>query len=427
MLQVEAAKTSATASCAPQEKRASARPGAFDEVFASIRKDATTQRATRDPENREPQKSVRGTASGGNQPAAAEKPRKDAPEEGSPEEQVPANAEAPVEQPQDGPAAAPGGAEVQMPAGQQPQEVDPPHVTPGEAEIDVPAEMHRPGAKRAAPSVETAGVVTGEPGGMTQTEPAVAPVGTARETAAAPPHREVAGGVQSAAVRAMTSVAVIETQPDEATGADPVAVMRVEQSGGDGASFQEVLGSHVRTRPAARMDAQPSSPTDAVVHANEPRASGELGQVLRAAGGSGRSNLLLQLDPPELGRVRVNVQMHEQTLTVRFEAHTQAGADAIQSRLSELRSTLESQGLSVARFDVELRPPPSMQPQDGQPQQYAWSQGGGSGGQMHWGDDGRSASGSSREGSFGFSSGGSAEGPVEAAMRPAESGVDLVV
>jgi flagellar hook-length control protein FliK len=98
--------------------------------------------------------------------------------------------------------------------------------------------------------------------------------------------------------------------------------------------------------------------SDATVAMNGPRGAEELARVVRSRVGARHSNLTLQLDPPELGRVRVDVRMHEQAMTLRFATESQAGRDAIQGRLRELTGALEQQGVRVERVEVEYRPPP---------------------------------------------------------------------
>jgi len=83
----------------------------------------------------------------------------------------------------------------------------------------------------------------------------------------------------------------------------------------------------------------------------------EMARVLRSAVGGKHSSMTLQLDPPELGQLRIDVRMHEQTLSVRIEADTKAGYDAIRARIGELRQTLESQGVRLDQLDVQVRQP----------------------------------------------------------------------
>jgi flagellar hook-length control protein FliK len=104
---------------------------------------------------------------------------------------------------------------------------------------------------------------------------------------------------------------------------------------------------------------QPSgqNSTGQTVKLNEPGSIRELANVVRSRIGSNNSSMLLRLDPPELGKLRIDVQMRNGQFTVRLEAQTQAGHDALQSRLTDLRHTLEQQGIQLNQVEVELKPP----------------------------------------------------------------------
>lgn len=78
----------------------------------------------------------------------------------------------------------------------------------------------------------------------------------------------------------------------------------------------------------------------------------------------------LRLSPPELGSLRLLVQVHEGALTARLEAETPAARTALIDNLPVLRDRLAEQGVRIERFDVDLmqRQPGGMpnQPQDRQ-------------------------------------------------------------
>lgn len=107
----------------------------------------------------------------------------------------------------------------------------------------------------------------------------------------------------------------------------------------------------------------PSKHTPDNVSLDRPQGAEELARVVRAQVGSKHSSMTLRLDPPELGRVRVDVRMHNDIMSVRFQADSQAGHDAIQGRLRELTGALEQQGVRLDRVEVEFRPPPPPEPQ----------------------------------------------------------------
>jgi flagellar hook-length control protein FliK len=68
--------------------------------------------------------------------------------------------------------------------------------------------------------------------------------------------------------------------------------------------------------------------------------------------GGGRIDFHLRLDPPELGQVRVQLTMMQQTLSARLVAHDQSTCQLIQSQMDTLRQRLQETGLSLGQFDV---------------------------------------------------------------------------
>ncbi len=126
------------------------------------------------------------------------------------------------------------------------------------------------------------------------------------------------------------------------------------------------------------LAADPTSPPPALARSPETfggqvLASGAEGpdqlaaaaRVLRASSGSGRFQVKMQLHPPELGQLKMLIQMQQQTLTLSIEVQTRAVAKLIESRLPELHEALATHGIRVDRTDVVTR---SSAPADPQPQ-----------------------------------------------------------
>lgn len=92
-------------------------------------------------------------------------------------------------------------------------------------------------------------------------------------------------------------------------------------------------------------------------------------RVLTASGSGGRQQVTLQLDPPELGHLRLEIRMQQQAMTLRVDAESHAVARLIESRMSELRDALAGHGIKIERSDVVVRAPASaetaMQQDDG--------------------------------------------------------------
>lgn len=213
-------------------------------------------------------------------------------------------------------------------------------------------------------------------------------------------------------------------------------------SSGTGADFQTLLNAAGARREAiqgARPDAASATPRPSTlrgVDMSQVRAVQELASVVRSNLGARHSTMMLQLDPPELGRVRIDVRMHDQVLTLRFEAHTQAGHDALASRLGDLRGALEQHGIQVQQVDVELRPPSAPAPEardpngQGSTQQSDRESGADTGDARQSGDRPHDEPGPSDPAESGGDAPESARimtGDVHELERPAETGVNLVI
>ncbi|MCL5960085.1 MAG: flagellar hook-length control protein FliK [Chloroflexi bacterium] len=100
-------------------------------------------------------------------------------------------------------------------------------------------------------------------------------------------------------------------------------------------------------------------PTRARITTSQQLSASIADQIARRANlmlGRGRAALSLQLDPPELGKVRVHVSFSSDGLQVRLAAEANGTRDIIQASLPQLRTAFESQGLTVDRFDLAAGP-----------------------------------------------------------------------
>ncbi|HUU95040.1 MAG TPA: flagellar hook-length control protein FliK [Phycisphaerae bacterium] len=71
--------------------------------------------------------------------------------------------------------------------------------------------------------------------------------------------------------------------------------------------------------------------------------------------GRQRSTAILLLDPPELGRVRLHMDLRNDALSLRMDTQTQVAHRLLMRELDSLRQGLESAGIHLER--VEVRPP----------------------------------------------------------------------
>jgi hypothetical protein len=69
----------------------------------------------------------------------------------------------------------------------------------------------------------------------------------------------------------------------------------------------------------------------------------------------GNHHVTLQLDPPELGQLRLDIKMHHHEMTLRVATDTAEVARLIESRLAELRDALATHGIRIDRSEVVVR------------------------------------------------------------------------
>lgn len=138
-----------------------------------------------------------------------------------------------------------------------------------------------------------------------------------------------------------------------ATPAAPIAASEVASSapassvtagGGDAATTKLSASAASAASPgvANAGDAEP----DAV---NAARMARGLNAAVKQQGGS----LTLRLTPPELGTVRIELQIAGGTLAANFHAETEPARAMLTQQMSHLRRALEAQGLNVERLSVQ--------------------------------------------------------------------------
>lgn len=74
----------------------------------------------------------------------------------------------------------------------------------------------------------------------------------------------------------------------------------------------------------------------------------------------------MRLEPPELGRVRVQMTMHQGTVSAQFQAATAQAQTVLERNMSVLRTVLERHGLTVERLTVQVQQPSQGQQTAGQ-------------------------------------------------------------
>jgi flagellar hook-length control protein FliK len=138
-----------------------------------------------------------------------------------------------------------------------------------------------------------------------------------------------------------------ESRPVEA--ATPANAANADTPPADGAPRDAVRSSGDRTihTPAAGGLEQAD-------HVERARFVGRVEGAIRAAGArDGR--ISVRLSPPELGALRIELNMHQGVMTARVEADTMAARNLLLDNLPALRDRLAQQDVRIDRFDVDVR------------------------------------------------------------------------
>ncbi len=87
--------------------------------------------------------------------------------------------------------------------------------------------------------------------------------------------------------------------------------------------------------------------------ANVARVLRGLGSAVHQRGGT----VSLRLQPPELGVVRIQMEVQQGVVSARLTTEQESVRSLLQHQLGQLRHTLERQGLSVERLEVQVQSP----------------------------------------------------------------------
>lgn len=133
------------------------------------------------------------------------------------------------------------------------------------------------------------------------------------------------------------------------------------QDGGNAATSAGLPGLPSATKTPDGAPGQSSSNTLLQVSATRGDAVDGVdnaARLLAVREGSGRYEATLQLEPPELGHLRLRIQMQHHAVSLRVEADNALAGRLIESRFGELRDALAVHGIRVDRAEVVIRGEP---------------------------------------------------------------------
>ena len=115
------------------------------------------------------------------------------------------------------------------------------------------------------------------------------------------------------------------------------------------------VSTPVTSPPPAAPMASPMSPLNVEDQANMSRVARGVANAVQQQGGT----VTLRLQPPELGVVRIELQIADGTVRAAFGADQQSVRALMHQQMGQLRQALESQGLNVERLSVQALSPPA--------------------------------------------------------------------
>jgi len=120
------------------------------------------------------------------------------------------------------------------------------------------------------------------------------------------------------------------------------------------ATSPKLLATKAEHTPQSQGSAQPSEDTAT----KEATSFERLVRSIRLQTGTRNSSARLQLHPPELGRLRVDVRLAGDQIEIDVRTETDAARDAVSRRVDELKAALEQHGIQVNRFAVTAHAAP---------------------------------------------------------------------
>jgi flagellar hook-length control protein FliK len=229
--------------------------------------------------------------------------------------------------------------------------------------------------EKAAPQAASTGQAESQAAGVSaqsQTESTAAKSPGGKEVLAIQPHNPQGQSASEPQSTAAAQAQLPASSDDASSAGDASVSSSLEKLDGSSArpvatapvgAFADVLGAMQSTgnfqtpgTAAVTLNATPDAPTvppeAQFAQANHAQiVSGIHGQLLPSGG-----NMQLRLDPPELGTLNIIVRIHEGVMNASFETNNDQATRMLSHSLSQLKTSLEAQGVSVGKLHVQQSP-----------------------------------------------------------------------
>lgn len=175
---------------------------------------------------------------------------------------------------------------------------------------------------------------------------------SAGETSAPPVAVSAAGAAAPSGVRATEGVArqVAELLAATKGGGAPSS----PTVGAESATSQSRATAKATDRGDAASGRESSDTAPREAPGPERSTFDRLVRTIRLQGGFKQSSARMQLDPPELGRLDVEVMLTANRLRIGVRTATAEARELLRDRVAELRAALEQHGIRIERFEVSV-------------------------------------------------------------------------
>src|SRR6185312_7102066 len=124
------------------------------------------------------------------------------------------------------------------------------------------------------------------------------------------------------------------------------------------ASPSHTAGGAPAQTAAAAANAPAPAPEGDFAQTNHTRIVSEVRGQLLPHGGT----MQIRLDPPELGALKVMVEMRDGVMNATFQTSNENATQLLSHSLNQLKHVLETQGVSVERIQVQQAPKSEQSP-----------------------------------------------------------------
>jgi flagellar hook-length control protein FliK len=167
------------------------------------------------------------------------------------------------------------------------------------------------------------------------------------------------------------AVAAVNPKNDAALGTHGPSQSAAERTGPAAAAISDVSRSGAAARKVRAATATVAEPESGNSDVNVER----MVRLIQSRLGRDRSVATLRLDPPELGKVLLRMELQHDQLALQIDADSPAAQRLLADQVDGLRRSLDAAGIRLERVEVRVANLAQPSPEQGQPPQAGWTGG----------------------------------------------------